>query len=236
MKKAVILLVMCAAWLFAQMPEMAQFRLQQRQLALAEFKSLYKQRHFYEHRAKLLQHHRRVKKVSNNDQLQHKLWENGNEAQPAEHNKVESCNTGWSEGSDSQIKTKANHDMEYIRHHGGSDGPQMWPEKMQEDGGDSMPGMPADDGGNDNSVPSMPTEENGGNEQGYPTGPDNSGTDMPEYELPTTPQTDATDAIPTTQYSEDGATGSSMPDASGTDSGMAGEGLRPQFADPWRRR
>jgi hypothetical protein len=219
------------------MPEMAQFRLQQRQLALAEFKSLYKQRHFYEHRVKLLQHHRRVKKVSNNDQLQHKLWENGNEAQPTEHNEVEPCDMGWSEGSDSQIKTKANHDMEYIEHHEGSGGPQMWPEKMQEEGGDSMPGMPADDGGGDNPVPSMPTEENGGSEQGYPTGPGDSGTDMPEHELPITPQTDAADdAMPTTHTVDIDTADNSVPDASGTDSDMAGEGLRPQFADPWRRR
>lgn len=232
MIKSLLGICIVFTWLYAASGSMAAFRLQQRQLVLAEFKALYKQRHFYAHRAKLLRHHRRVHTVSRNDHLQRKMWENGSDAM-MEHSDVEVCDTVWSDGSGSRIKTQANRDMEYIEQHDGKMDRRPW--QMQE-GGDTMPDAPTEEGGHDDPIPSMPTDGNGGNVPAYPTGPDNSGTDMPEHGLPTTPQTDPTDTMTTTQSLESGTTDNPVPGVSAMDSGKADEGLRPQFADPWRRR
>jgi len=91
---------------------MEQLRAQQRYLVLAEFKSLYKQRHYYQLRARLDRHHQRTKRLDKNSIFDHAAQTvNREQADPLPTMMAE---TVMAEGADTTLKTKANHDMKHI--------------------------------------------------------------------------------------------------------------------------
>ncbi len=96
MKKILLSVSLLSSLLSGAIETMEQLRIQQRYLVLAEFKSLYKQRHYYQLRARLDHHHQRTKHMEKNSIFDH------------------SVQTVMAEGADTTLKTKANHDMKHI--------------------------------------------------------------------------------------------------------------------------
>ena len=222
MKKIVLLILLLSPWLFGATLNMAQFRLQQRHLVLAEFKSLYKQRHYYQHRANALRHHRRVKVIGKHSIWTHTHSEAKQDAAMPQQGMHEN---DLMSGQESNIKTKANHDMEWIKQketgHGmpNLDQPINPPYNNSSDGGD----MPMDGGSYDsgNLMPSG-TGEGSMPENPVDGGHYNSGDGIPSggSDIPSMP--------------ENKINGSDMPmDGGGYDSGNlmpsgTGEGTTPE--------
>lgn len=254
MKKIVLLILLLSPWLFGATLNMAQFRLQQRHLVLAEFKSLYKQRHYYQHRANALRHHRRVKVIGKHSIWTHTHSEAKQDAAMPQQGMHEN---DLMSGQESNIKTKANHDMEWIKQketgHGmpNSDQPINPPFELHEntpsDGGDipggSMPEGPANggdmpmDGGGYDSGNLMPS---GTGEGTTPENPLDGGHDDSGGIIPTGPG-DGSQGYTSAPAPDSGSvekTGQEEAQKSGDTAQMplTDDVLRPRFADPWRRR
>ncbi|GEM_PF-3710994 len=263
MIKTVVVLLLLTGWLRAEALTMAEFRLQQRHLALAEFKSLYKQRHYYQHRANLLRHHRRVKRIVSNRVMPH-----GKPSRDDGH-VAETSETAMShliEGSETSLKIKANYEMEHLEtllssEEGGMHGEPTVPHVPPSGdsgqnggtgsgsgGGVPDPGEhPGTSGGmsggdvpsQESGVPSQGKPDDGGSPAG---GENGSGTGMQDGGMaesggkPDDGPADVTDtpsSEPQTLPSEQ-AGGQNEGESQLPDG--ADSGIRTRFADPWRRR
>jgi hypothetical protein len=111
MKKTILFLAILfsAVFVHADGVGMAEFRKAQRQLVLADFKTLYKQRHLSAHKAQLRHKHRRVKKIAHQTVLQ-------NVHKPSLQEKTQIDITADGDVSQAHfenaaMQTQANHDM-----------------------------------------------------------------------------------------------------------------------------
>ncbi len=244
MKKIAFVFLLLCPWLFGEATGMAEFRLQQRQLALAEFKSLYKQRHYYRHRARALRHHRRVKTIGKHSVWTHMRSESEQDTpvtQPMMHE------NDLTNGHESNLKTRANHDMEWIKQeeagHGLPDpdrpfNPPFEPHDGGASDGGDMPQWPAG-GGNTptDGAGGDPNPSDGGShgtESLFPSGTGDGVQGTSEISDTTGSQWSTSEpdigSMKTTAQEKSEKTGDT-PESSWTE-----DTLRPRFADPWRRR
>ncbi len=243
MKFILLVLLLLSLSLEASSPQMRTFRMQQRHLVLAEFKKLYKQRHLYRHRVRMLRHHRRVKTVDHSTVMRMHRHQTAvaDEAMPQD----------MVSGMQTNIKTKANHDLDWMREHM----PQTDGDRKREpmhifddaasgsEGGEDSAWGPQDGSmqesisgqGQDVSVPGSESDSDVPHER-------------PEADVPadTTQPHDESGGEPAAFVPSDGTETAGVPGTQSTDQdgkipsqmgdGSVTQDIRPRFADPWRRR
>ncbi len=242
MKFVMLVSLLLSLSLEASSPQMRTFRMQQRHIVLAEFKKLYKQRHLYRHRVRMLRHHRRIKTVDHSTVMRMHRQQTAVADESMPHEMVS--------GMQTNIKTKANHDLDWMREHmPQTDGDRkrepmhIFDDAASGTGGGEDSVWGAQDGGmqepisGDGQDARVPVSGNGDVPHEQPEAdvpivtmqPHDEAGEEPAAVVPS--EGTETVGVPGTQHADlDGGMVSQMEDGSQT------QDIRPRFADPWRRR